>query len=58
MIVVDRRIINSTPAEGLSLRRVSSVGDDVVTESAEVTVGTDEPEVSQKKRGRKKKEGV
>ena len=58
MIVVDRRIIKINPAEEETLRRVSSVGDDVVTESAEVTEETEEPEVSQKKRGRKKKEGV
>ena len=54
MIVVDRRIIIN-PAEDETLRRVSSVADDEVAESAEDPV---EPEAVQKKRGRKKKEGV
>ena len=60
MIVVDRRIITN-PAEDETLRRVSSVADDEVAESAEEPVeteATEEPEAIQKKRGRKRKEGV
>ena len=57
MILVDRRI-TINPAEGFTLRRVSSVEGDVVAKSTEDVMENEEPEAVQKKRGRKKKEGV